>query len=30
MYSQFYYYPLTNEVEKGYSNATVRPTVTSE
>ena len=23
------YYPLTNEVAKGYSNATVRPYVTS-
>ena len=23
------YYPLANEVTKGYSNATVRPTVTS-
>ena len=25
----YYYYPLANEVAKGYSNATVRPSVTS-
>jgi hypothetical protein len=24
-----FYYPLANEVAKGYSNATVRPSVTS-
>jgi hypothetical protein len=27
--SQLFCYPLANEVAKGYSNATVRPSVTS-
>ena len=26
---KLFYYPLANEVAKGYSNATVRPSVTS-
>jgi len=29
LYSSCLYYPLANEVAKGYSNATIRPSITS-